>query len=349
VLFAGQPIAAYLEFPPLTRYVVHAGFSWTAFAFLGAMIAGVATIFIAHCLKAQGQASLARPAMRRPFPWWGWVGLVFLACAWILAWTRFDWFAGLQPFTFTPLWLGYILVVNAWSYCRKGQCMLIDQPRFFASLFALSAGFWWYFEYLNRFVQNWYYEGISQFTAFEYFMFATLPFATVLPAVLGTAGFLETFPRLGAGLDRFWRIRLNHSKPVALAVFILSCLTLLGIGVWPDMLFPLIWLSPLLMIVSWQAVNGQPTTFSGVSAGDWRKICLLALAALICGFFWEMWNYYSLAKWKYSVPFVERFRIFEMPVLGYAGYLPFGLGCAVFAEFILSQIRPPRGRLQNTK
>jgi hypothetical protein len=28
---------------------------------------------------------------------------------------------------------------------------------------------------------------------------------------------------------------------------------------------------------------------------------------------------------------VDRFRIFEMPLLGYAGYLPFGIECAAIA------------------
>jgi len=57
------------------------------------------------------------------------------------------------------------------------------------------------------------------------------------------------------------------------------------------------------------------------------------MAALVCGFFWEMWNYYSLAKWVYSIPYVHRFQLFEMPVLGYLGYLPFGLLCIEIAEF----------------
>ena len=37
------------------------------------------------------------------------------------------------------------------------------------------------------------------------------------------------------------------------------------------------------------------------------------------------------AKWEYSIPYVHRFEIFEMPLVGYAGYLPFGLECAVVA------------------
>jgi hypothetical protein len=41
-----------------------------------------------------------------------------------------------------------------------------------------------------------------------------------------------------------------------------------------------------------------------------------------------------MAKWEYTLPFVHRFRIFEMPVLGYAGYLPFGLECAVIGGML---------------
>jgi len=52
-----------------------------------------------------------------------------------------------------------------------------------------------------------------------------------------------------------------------------------------------------------------------------------ALAALICGFFWELWNIGSLARWHYAIPFVDRYPLFAMPLLGYGGYLPFGLIC----------------------
>ena len=74
--------------------------------------------------------------------------------------------------------------------------------------------------------------------------------------------------------------------------------------------------------------------------GDWRPVVSAALAALICGFFWEMWNYYSLARWTYSVPLVQRFPVFEMPLLGYAGYLPFGLECVVAGELLWPGKRP---------
>jgi hypothetical protein len=98
--------------------------------------------------------------------------------------------------------------------------------------------------------------------------------------------------------------------------------------------------SPLLIITSLQAVMGRQSIFAGIEKGQWRGIYLLALSALVCGFFWEMWNYYSYAKWVYSVPFVDRFRIFEMPLLGYAGYLPFGLECAVVARLFTGEKKP---------
>ena len=83
-----------------------------------------------------------------------------------------------------------------------------------------------------------------------------------------------------------------------------------------------------------QALAGRPTVFSPLRQGDWRRVYRLAMAALVCGFFWEMWNVYSLARWVYSVPFVQRCLIFEMPLLGFAGYLPFGLECAAIADLV---------------
>ena len=44
-----------------------------------------------------------------------------------------------------------------------------------------------------------------------------------------------------------------------------------------------------------------------------------------------MWNFLAFAKWEYSIANVDSFPMFEMPVLGYGGYIPFGL--EVFAAY----------------
>jgi hypothetical protein len=54
-------------------------------------------------------------------------------------------------------------------------------------------------------------------------------------------------------------------------------------------------------------------------------VLALWLGVLLTAFFWEMWNYYSWPKWTYDVPRGNWLHIFEMPLLGYGGYLPFAL------------------------
>ena len=336
VLLIGQPLVRYTEFPPETRYVQHPPFSWPMFVALalGLLLLAAPVIYrtVTSCLTGHEQDRVIHA-----FPWWGGLGVVLTAISWVLAWNRFPWFVDFQPFTFTPLWLGYILTVNAWTYRRTGHCMMLNRPRYFLWLFPLSAAFWWFFEYLNRFVQNWYYVGPHPFTAWEYFLHATIPFATVLPAVLGTMEFLASYPQIGAGWEQLPPLRTPPKKLAGWAMLFLACVGLVGIAVRPNVLFPLVWVAPLGLITSLQMVGGQETIFSGIGQGDWRSLWLSALAALICGMFWEMWNSRSLSHWEYAIPFVQRFQIFEMPILGYAGYVPFGLECLALAQLFFPE------------
>jgi hypothetical protein len=261
------------------------------------------------------------------WPWWGWVGGLLLGCSWILAWNRFFWFNGLQAHTFTPLWVGYILLANGWTLHRTGHCMITDRPRFLFALFPASAVVWWCFEYLNRFVQNWYYVGPHALSACEYLLQATVPFSTVLPAVLSTMEVLASEPAFARGLDRLPRIVWATKKRAGWGVLLLAGAGLAGIGIWPDRLFPLVWVAPLLLITAVQILAGEDTIFSPLWKGDGRSLWLAAVAALLCGLCWEMWNYKSLVHWEYAIPSVQAFKLFEMPLLGYAGYLPFGLEC----------------------
>tara|TARA_B100000809_G_scaffold253613_1_gene289809 strand:- start:731 stop:1819 length:1089 start_codon:yes stop_codon:yes gene_type:complete len=328
VALQGRSLQTFTEFPPLTRYVEHAPFSWMAFSLLALAILVFVLPFDFRTFRAR--ESRARPVA--PFPRWGWAGVGLGMTAWVVTWTRMPALAPLQPFTFTPLWIGYIITVNALTYRLAGRCMMTQRPRFFGGLFFLSAGFWWFFEYLNRFVQNWYYTGLGTFSPLAYFGYATFPFATVLPAVLGTYEFLAADPRRGAGLDDFPAIRLRHPRLGAALTLSLAAAGLAGIGVWPDYLFPLLWVAPLYIVTPVEVLAGRESLLAPIGRGHWRQAYLLAAAALVCGFFWEMWNYGSVARWIYEVPYVGGVRLFEMPLLGYAGYLPFGLQCAVIAR-----------------
>lgn len=335
---AGRPLAPYFAFPPQTVPVDAPAFSWAVFMPLAAFIVIVVLPFIWRFTRTPMPAQSRGPVRR--FPAWGWFGFALLALSWVLAWTRFAWFAPLQAHTFTPLWLGFIVTVNALTFRRTGHALLIDRPRYLLLLFVASAVFWWFFEYLNRFVQNWYYGGTGTLSAWEYFLLATLPFSTVIPAVVSVSDYLASFPRMQRAFSHAWRLRIAHPRVLAWVVLLAASLGLLGIGLWPTALFPLLWLSPLFIIVALQVVWGERTLFAGLAHGDWRPVVLPALAALVCGFFWEMWNWQSVSRWEYAVPYVQRFELFEMPLLGYAGYLPFGLEAVVVADFVRRLMAP---------
>jgi hypothetical protein len=337
IVAAGRELKPYLEFPPLTRYLPHAGFSRPWFVFfviVDLLLIGFLlwTVRFGHRnLPAQSVIS----DIKGRFPWWGWAGIVLCLASWVLAWTRFTWFSFLQQHTFFPIWLGFIFFINAVTAWRCGSCLLLRQPIGFLMLFPVSAGFWWLFEFYNRFVQNWYYTGIENMGPVAYFCFASLAFTTVLPGVLSMTDLLLTFPALDRGLVCSKQLSLQTSRWIPLIALILAGAGLLLIGLFPDQLFALLWVSPLLIILSIQRLAGRPTMLASLRHGDWRPLLVPAMAAIICGFFWEMWNYFSFARWSYAIPYVQRYHLFEMPILGYGGYLPFGLECLLVGRQVI--------------
>jgi hypothetical protein len=133
-------------------------------------------------------------------------------------------------------------------------------------------------------------------------------------------------------MDRWPPFRLP--RWVGAGLLMIASAGLMGIGIWPDVLFPLIWVAPLLLITVLQILQGKETIFSRPQQGNLTLLWLAAVAALVCGFWWELWNSKSLAHWEYAIPFVHRFQLFEMPLLGYAGYLPFGLECLAVTQWL---------------
>jgi len=339
---AGTPLAPYLAFPPRTARVAAAPFSWPAFALFSLPAIGALALYCAALICSTSKR--AKPAGR--FPWWGWLGLAFSALAWAAAWSD-----GLVPISrsglvFTLLWLGYILAMNALAWRRNRVSPLTHRPALFLSLFPLSAAFWWVFEHLNQFVHNWYYIGAPDESDRDYIQRATLPFSTVLPAVASTWAWLSGRPRLAT----LSLPALRGGRRAAWIALAAGAAALAGIGVRPDLLFPMLWLAPLLVLAGVAQLVVGDTPFSAIARGDWRPVLQSALAALVCGFFWELWNWGSAVKWHYSIPYVQRFQVFEMPLLGYAGYLPFGIECALVIDLAARIIErrpawPPTGSL----
>ena len=282
--------------------------------------------------------------LRGRFPWWGWLGVVVLAAGWVLSWNyRFGWFPAFAPrvqvqVSYAPQWAGFILIMNALCVRRSGHSPMTDHPWAYAATFPASSLFWWFFEYLNRYVWNWYYLGVSDIGAVEYIVYASVCFASVLPAVCAVAAWLHTFPVFD---DRVYRgmARVDlRRRGWCLFLGTLAAAGLTGIVFVPDFAYPLLWLSPLAVFLLVQFLMREKCVLDPLADGDWSVFIRFAVASLVCGFCWETWNYYAFAKWVYAVPWVHGFQIWEMPVAGFAGYLPFGVECAAVTAWILPSL-----------
>ena len=212
--------------------------------------------------------------------------------------------------------------------------------RGFVLLFVASAPVWWIFEVINQRTGNWEYLGSSTFTQFEYYFLCTLSFSTVMPAVFETAELVRSF----AWMQRFVSgPRVRPTAVVNLSLF-LSGLAMIGLTLcWPKYCYPFVWTSLLLLLEPLNCWFGRPHFLQYLRQGDWRPVLSLSLGALICGFFWEMWNYYSYPKWVYHTPGAQFLHLFEMPLLGYGGYVPFALELFALKNFLSP--RTPQLRL----
>jgi len=325
-----DPAPYWFEYPPLTRTLEMPDFSRPVFAiflllFLLALLVLVRPRWFGFDPLAHEEVVAQNAAAS--FPMRGWCGLALLLAFWVVAWTRIPAVpAFVQQHTFFPLWLGYVLTVDAWTYRRCGDSWLARSPLTFAALFPASAVVWWYFEGVNRSVQNWWYLGVEDYSATHYILMASLAFSTVFPAIFTTREWLMTFPwfRTAYRSGPKWNCTFRRAPAILGAAGIVL---FIGIGQFPVQLFFLTWLAPLAIIVAALSWAGVPRPFGDLMRGDYTELFSLAVAALICGFFWELWNMWSLPKWEYSVPYVQTLHLFEMPLPGYGGYLPFGPIC----------------------
>jgi hypothetical protein len=272
------------------------------------------------------------------WPLHGRLGLTLVAVFWILNW----FLSGLRThWGFFPLWLGYALTIDALVFLRKGSSLLTRNPAAYAGLFLVSAPAWWLFELINLRTQNWIYLGEEAFSSFQFAALSTLSFSTVMPAVFGTAELAGTCGRLR---------RIGPGPAFVLTpaflcgMFTAGCAMLFLLLLWPDLFFPLVWTAVYCLIDPLNVRMGNRSLLDDLARGDWRPVIALGVGCLICGFFWEMWNFLSYPKWVYRIPYAAWLHVFEMPLPGYLGYLPFSLELFALYHLVTGPLLPERNR-----
>src|ERR1043165_6812455 len=194
--------------------------------------------------KSAGRSTLWAPQ--------GWVGLLLLAVCWPLNWTM----PGLRTaYLFFPLWLGYILAVDALVLGRTGTSLWTRSRRDFALLFVASAPAWWLFEAINERTANWEYLGSTSLTVFEYYLLCTISFSTVMPAVFETAELARSF----RWLERFASgPRLQPTPALNLSLFLSGVAMLALTLAWPKYCYPFVWTSLVLILEPLNHCLGRP-------------------------------------------------------------------------------------------
>jgi hypothetical protein len=279
-----------------------------------------------------------RPAGR--WPWWFWLGGVCTGFfLWLMA-ARFTVFGDLVFYAFSPLWWGFILLLDGIVYRRTGgRSLLASRPRTLVISALVSVGGWFFFEYADYFaLGNWYYPngrmpGLTHSTIVVLFLIA---YTTVWPVIFEWYTLLQTFPRFVARYAQGPRLALNGTLLLWAGLVLMVLMVF-----WPAPLFWVLWIGPMLVLTGQLIRLGVWTPFSALAEGNWSPMLVVALASLLNGFFWEVWNFISAQPpglpptnpnyWVYDIPYINVIHLWaEMPLLGFIGYLPFGALVWVF-------------------
>ncbi|MBP9128081.1 MAG: hypothetical protein KBG07_04855 [Elusimicrobia bacterium] len=264
---------------------------------------------------------------KRPYPHNDLARAIMLAGLGVLAATGLLAGLGREPFGtwfYVTAWWSYILIADGWVYRHRGESLLISYPGRFVFLAGWSVFLWSLFELVNFRLGNWAYVGLPDQTVVRWAGYA-LSFATVTPAILETADLLDGAFRRMFAVRPFFR-----SGRALFWVAGAACLVLPIVG--PRFFYPLIWGAPFFLLDPLNDRWGVPSLLSDWRSGQMRRWVLLLGAGLACGLLWESFNSLASARWVYSIPGMEEWKLFEMPLLGYLGFLPFAL--SVYASSV---------------
>ncbi len=267
--------------------------------------------------------------MRRALPLYGWLGLlaILVSHAFMLA--------RVEPFYHwhTPIaWTGYILFADAIVWTRRGDSWLRHNRAelFFAA--CASVPLWVVFEIYNKYsIHNWYYVGLPDVLLLRYLGYAW-SFATITPAIFETGDLVSSLRDRRGSPSRARPTIPRHLGPGAwICVVAGAAMLVVPIFVHSTYFAAPVFLGFALFL---DPLNARAGRESILGDGHSRRLVNLLVAGFICGGLWEFWNYWCGAKWIYNVPILGDVKIFEMPVLGFAGFPPFAVECFVMYVWV---------------
>mgnify|MGYP000377393145 CR=1 FL=1 len=233
----------------------------------------------------------------------------------------------------TPVcWWGYLFVVDAWIYSRRGTSLLTDRRDVFVAMCLISIATWCVFEAYNRVMPGWQYLNLTEHLSVRFLGYA-LAFATIMPGVFLTCEWMQTYdafvtwrlPRL-----RWTNARLTASLIIGAAFSFVPPFCPVEVRGY---LWAFVWTGWFFMLEPINYWRGAQSLYRDWERGSWGRTVQLFAAGGLCGLLWEFWNAWAHTKWVYTFPLGQDLKYFEMPLVGFLGFLPFAL--ELFAMFHL--------------
>lgn len=226
--------------------------------------------------------------------------------------------------------LALAIFANADTQRRTGGALMTQQPGYFRSLFAASLVAGWLFHWLNLFLQLWVYPGATETMPFV--LGTSLGYAVLLPALLSLRQWLASFPRVLGAVRRAAALDAGETAPQeGWIVLLVALLALAGAALWPDWLYGLTMTAPLLLAIALQQLRGRPTPLAGIAGGDWSRILLPALAALLLGLVAQALNALLGPAWLIRLPLIGGPELLGLPLPAWVWLAllgPFGIWLA---------------------
>lgn len=237
-------------------------------------------------------------------------------------------------------WPAYLLlcdgVLTALARRRRDSAIssIRARPNRFVLAFLTSIPIWCFFDWVNfAFLRAWRYHGLPPHAWQRYFGYF-LAFAAICPGMFLAAQFYQHL-----GLRRLCTRGLRVPPALQLLIFLLGLVMFLYPFYVRDPIGCLaLWLSVFFLLDPLNHWLSAPSILGDWQAGRFGRTLALLAGGATSGLLWEFWNYWALAKWTYRLPFLaglENYRYFEMPWIGFLGFLPFAIECWVALNTIV--------------